>query len=214
MSAELDRDRLTVLVHEVRSPVAALAAIAETLRVGAEDDAWRELSGLAVSACRGIERILADASVTSIRAEPIDLTRLIRDVCAAEALAGARVRAVLPPSEVRIDGDPLRLTQALRNLLANASTHGAGEIVVRLRLDETGRDAVVEVADDGPGVPPGELGRIFDVGVRLDDAEPGSGLGLAVVRAIVEGHGGSVRASTSPEGGAVFTIALPHVGAA
>jgi signal transduction histidine kinase len=215
VSTELDPERLAVLVHEVRSPVAALGAIAETLRrAGAEDDVWRELSSLAVAACRGIDRIVADASVTSIRPEPIDLTRLVRDVCAAEALAGARVRAVLPPDEVRIEGDPLRLTQALRNLVANAWTHGAGEIVVTLRLDGAGREAVIEVADDGPGVPPGELVRIFDAGVRLDDSEPGSGLGLAVVRAVAEGHGGSARAGTSPGGGAVFTITLPRSGAA
>ena len=211
MSADLDRERLAVLVHEVRSPVAALAAIAETLRkAGVDDDARRELSSLAVAACRGIERIVADASVTSIRPEPIDLTRLVREVCASEALGGARIRVVLPPGEVGIDGDPLRLAQALRNLVANAATHGAGEIVVTLRVDETGQEAIVEVADDGPGVPPGELARIFQAGVRLDETQSGSGLGLAVVRAVAEGHGGSARAATSPGGGAVFTIALPR----
>jgi signal transduction histidine kinase len=212
MSASLEPERLAVLVHEVRSPVAALSAIAETVRDPDLDPRGRrELAGLAVAACRGIERIVADASLSSIRPEPVDLGELVRAACAAAALGGARIRVVVPSAALVVSCDPLRVRQALDNLISNGVTHGGGDLVVTLAGDA---EAVVQVADVGPGIAPADHERIFTAGERIQEARPGSGLGLAVARAIAEGHGGSLTVRSAPGEGAVFALALPLPAAA
>lgn len=213
MSSELDTDRLAVLIHEVRSPVAALSAIAETVSDGGLDTVTRqELVRLVMLACRGIERIVGDVAVASVRLEEVDPSALVRDVAVAARLRGWRVEAEIPQRAVpRIEADPSRLRQVLDNLLANAVVHGGKDGVVRLRLG-VDDSVVVEVIDAGPGIPAAELERIFDVGVRLEADRPGTGLGLAVSRAIVEAHGGALTATSAPGRGTTMIIALPLTG--
>ncbi|HEX5027223.1 MAG TPA: HAMP domain-containing sensor histidine kinase [Gaiellaceae bacterium] len=213
MSSELDTDRLAVLIHEVRSPVAALSAIAETVSDGGLDTVTRqELVRLVMLACRGIERIVGDVAVASVRLEEVDPSALVRDVAVAARLRGWRVEAEIPQRAVpRIQADPSRLRQVLDNLLANAVVHGGKDGVVRLRLG-VDDSVVVEVIDAGPGIPAAELERIFDVGVRLEADRPGTGLGLAVSRAIVEAHGGALTATSAPGRGTTMIIALPLTG--
>jgi signal transduction histidine kinase len=213
VSSELDTDRLAVLIHEVRSPVAALSAIAETVSDGGLDTVTRqELVRLVMLACRGIERIVGDVAVASVRLEEVDPSALVRDVAVAARLRGWRVEAEIPQRAVpRIQADPSRLRQVLDNLLANAVVHGGKDGVVRLRLG-VDDSVVVEVIDAGPGIPAAELERIFDVGVRLEADRPGTGLGLAVSRAIVEAHGGALTATSAPGRGTTMIIALPLTG--
>lgn len=212
MSSELDTDRLAVLIHEVRSPVAALSAIAETVSDGGLDTVTRqELVRLVMLACRGIERIVGDVAVASVRLEEVDPSALVRDVAVAARLRGWRVEAEIPQRAVpRIQADPSRLRQVLDNLLANAVVHGGDGVVwLRLGVDDS---VVFEVIDAGPGIPAAELERIFDVGVRLEADRPGTGLGLAVSRAIVEAHGGALTATSAPGRGTTMIIALPLTG--
>jgi len=205
-------DRLAVLVHEVRSPVAALSAIAETVSDGDLDTELRdELVRLVVLACRGIERIVGDVAVASIRLEEVDPSGLVRDVAVAARLRGWRVEAEIPAQAAVIEADALRLRQVLDNLVANAVVHGGRDGVVQLRLGVDDR-LVIEVIDHGPGIPAAELDRIFDVGVRLEADAPGTGLGLAVSRAIVEAHGGALTAASSPGEGTALIVALPLTG--
>jgi len=212
VSSELDMDRLAVLVHEVRSPVAALSAIAETVSDGDLDTELRdELVRLVVLACRGIERIVGDVAVASIRLEEVDPSGLVRDVAVAARLRGWRVEAEIPAQAAVIEADALRLRQVLDNLVANAVIHGGRDGVVQLRLGVDDR-LVIEVIDYGPGIPAAELDRIFDVGVRLEADGPGTGLGLAVSRAIVEAHGGALTAASSPGEGTTLIVALPLTG--
>lgn len=210
MTAGLDSDRLAILVHEVRSPVAALSAIAETLAEGTlEGDARRSLVELVTVACRGIERIVTDASVTSIRLEPVDVDELVRAVVAASRLRGAVVELSVGQDLPSIEADPSRLSQALDNLVVNALLHGGADepVVVAVTADTMLR---IAVSDTGPGISPDELERIFEARVRLDpERSGGSGLGLALARSIAEGHGGSLSVASAPGAGATFTLTLP-----
>jgi len=213
MPDHLDDDRLAVLVHEVRSPVAALSAIAETVGVaGLQHEARSELVRLALSACRGIERIVADVAITSLHVETVDLAALIADAVATARLRGAVVQTDVAADLPCLEADPERLRQALDNLLANAVTHGRGAGVV---VSAVAVDGVVKISveDDGPGIPRADLEKIFDPGVRLDRTRPGSGLGLAVTRGVVEAHGGRVEVVSSAGHGTTFTIELPYGGA-
>jgi signal transduction histidine kinase len=111
----------------------------------------------------------------------------------------------------RVNGDPRLLGLVLRNLVDNAVRHAQSRVGVSL----SSRDGWVEFAveDDGSGIAPGDRARIFDRFVRLDEArardEGGAGLGLAIVREIIDRHGGSVSVDDAPGGGARFTVRLP-----
>jgi signal transduction histidine kinase len=209
MSRNLDTDRLAVLVHEARSPVAALSAIAGTLVDGELDtEARRELVRLSTLACRAIERIVADAAVTSIHRETIDPVALVRDVVTAARVRGVPIAFAAPQEAPPVDADPARLRQALDNLITNALVHGGPgvEISVVLRADDALK---IDVSDSGPGIAEDELERIFDTGVRLDPERPGTGIGLALTRSIAEGHGGALTVASCLGSGTVFTLSLP-----
>ena len=205
-----DKERLAVLVHEVRSPVAALRAIAETYRGNRVATTERgRLIELAVAACRGIERLVGDVTVSSVRLEPVDSGRLVEETVAAAVLGGGNVRAEVDAGLPPLRADPLRLRQALDNLVSNALGHAGSSKEVLVRARYAGASVLIAVADQGPGIPYDEQERIFEAGVRLDTGNPGSGLGLAVARAIAEAHGGTLKIDSAPGEGATFTIALP-----
>jgi signal transduction histidine kinase len=211
MTADADRERLALLVHEVRSPTAALAAISAALADGGlDDDSMLDLVGLALAACRGIERVVDDAVPSSLHVGDADVGEIARAAATGAALGGVRVRAVVASGSLQVRGDPLRLRQALDNLVSNAVSYSApdGEVVVSVRTEAD--DVLVSVVDTGAGIPPDQHARIFEPGVRLDTERPGSGLGLTIARSIVEAHGGALTVESSPGAGATFTIVLPR----
>lgn len=202
-------DRLSILVHEVRSPVAALAAVAEAMRDSpGHSPGRRELVRLATGACAAIERIVTDIAVASVRRTALDIGALVRDVVASRAVGGAMVEARVDPDLPLVDGDPVRLRQALDNLVANALVHGDGGDPVFVRAARSPAGVTLAVTDAGAGISPADFGRIFEPGVRLDQRRPGSGLGLGLARAIVAAHGGTLDVDSS-EKGSTFTIRLP-----
>ena len=208
----MNLDRLAVLAHEVRSPVAALAAIADAYPT-ADDARRRRLLDLAGAAVAGLERLLADTAVGSLRLERLDAGLLAVDVAETAALGGALVVAETEEG-LEVDGDPDRLRQALDNLIANAVGHSpaGGTVTVTARL--VGGSVVIAVADKGEGIASDDLGRVFEPGVRLTAARPGSGLGLAVVHTIAHAHGGEVEVESSPGQGATFRLVLPRASGA
>jgi signal transduction histidine kinase len=204
-----DAGRLAIVLHEVRSPVAALAVIAESVgEAGVDLQARTELVRLVLAACRGIERIVTDLAPASVRVERVDVAALIADAVAAARLRGLAVETAIDGDVLVAEADPLRLRQVFDNLLTNAQTH-AGGAGVRVSVAERGDTVTITVADQGPGIPDSERERILEPGVQLDTSTPGSGLGLAVTRALVVAHRGRLDVTSTGGGGATFIVELP-----
>ena len=200
-------DRIAVLVHEVRSPVAALTAIADAM--GETDGPDRAaLVRLGLVACTAIERLATDITVASVRPTRVDIGAIVRDAAMARVLAGHTVEVEVDASLEAVQGDPVRLRQALDNLLTNAFVHAGLGGVVEVNARNADAGVTVSVSDSGPGIPAEELGRIFDPGVRLDASRRSAGLGLAITKAIVDAHGGSLTVESPPGRGATFTMTL------
>lgn len=198
-------ERFAVVVHEVRSPVAALAAIAHAFPA-ADRDERRSLVRLGVAGVRAIERLVVDAAAVSIEPERVDVARLAHDAAATARLGGASVR-VVGQTHVVVQADPVRLRQALDNLLANAARHAPGSDVI-VEVGHAGGVATLSVSDGGPGIPIDDRARIFEPGVRLGGGD-GSGLGLPLARAIADAHGGKLTVGPRPREGVTFTLTLP-----
>jgi len=120
--------------------------------------------------------------------------------------------SIAPGAEI-VYGDPLRLEQALQNLAANALCHTppGGRVELKAEIDQG--EIVLSVRDTGPGIPAEHLPFVFERFYKVDPSRandaPGSGLGLSIVRAIVERHGGTIEVNSGREGGSGFTIRLP-----
>ncbi|MFF3154189.1 sensor histidine kinase [Streptomyces sp. NPDC057910] len=197
--------------HELRNPIAAVRSRLEVALAAPDSASVRA----ALDDTERLQRIAADLLLLARLdahpqppAEPVDLTLL-----AAEDTA--RRRAARVPVELAADapvpvrGDPAQLERMLANLVDNAVRHARTRVRVAARRD--GDDAVLEVTDDGPGVPAADRSRIFERFVRLDAARAresgGTGLGLAIAREIARAHGGELTAGAGP--GATFTVRLP-----
>jgi signal transduction histidine kinase len=201
--------RLDVLVHELRSPVAALVAIADAYSE-ADEQTQARLVELARTAGGSVDRLLADVTAATLRRFRVDVGAIARDASEAAALGGHAVIVQAPKNaDAVILGDSERLRQALDNLIGNAIGHSSPEDPVTVTTRRSGGSVVVEVADRGEGIAAADLERIFKQGVRVTSARPGSGLGLAVVREIAREHGGKVEVESSPGQGATFRLVLP-----
>jgi len=127
--------------------------------------------------------------------------------------AGVTFQADVDTGANLIDGDAARLEQALQNLAANALRHAPERTAVSLRATRSGDTVAIAVSDDGPGIPPDHLSHVFDRFYKVDQARAvesgaggGSGLGLSIVKAIVERHGATIRVESRP-GRTVFEVA-------
>ena len=199
---------LDVVVHEIRSPVAALVAIADAYSVA--DGARRErLLELAEAALVSIERLLVEAPTVSLRSERIDVGRLTRDAAETAALTSGHSIVSRTEAGLSVMGDPQRLRQALDNLIGNGIGHSRGGGEVTVTAVRRNGSIAIEIADEGDGIPAADLERMFEPGVRLTTDRPGSGLGLAVVRAIARAHGGEVEVESTPGQGSTFRLELP-----
>ncbi|GAB2710255.1 HAMP domain-containing sensor histidine kinase [Nocardia thraciensis] len=213
-SAERQRRFVADAAHELRSPIASLRT---QLEVAQAHPRLLDMDGLIADTVR-IEHLAADLLLLARldagelpRREPVELAALVRDELAHRIGDRHPVRMDLRDGPATVLGSRTQLGRVLTNLVDNAQRHAAGS--VRVALDHTGGSVVLAVSDDGPGVSPDDRERIFRRFVRLDDArsrdEGGAGLGLAIVRDVVDRHGGEIRVEDSAEGGARFLVTLP-----
>ncbi|WP_420880074.1 sensor histidine kinase [Rhodococcus sp. (in: high G+C Gram-positive bacteria)] len=210
--------------HELRTPLATIRGFAELYRQGASTDPEMVLSRIEGQAQRMgllVEDLLLLARMDAQRPfdrHPVDLLAV-----AADAVHDARARSpqrrimleILPNSEpAEVLGDDARLRQVVGNLLGNALDHTPENTDVTVRVGTDGADAVVEVADTGPGLDGDDAARVFERFYRADAsrtrASGGSGLGLSIVAAIVAAHGGTVGVDSAPGKGATFRVRLPR----
>ncbi|MEU6947627.1 HAMP domain-containing sensor histidine kinase [Streptomyces sp. NPDC046316] len=208
-SVERQRRFVADASHELRSPLASLRT---QLEVGAAHPELLDVPGAVEDTVR-LQNLAADLLLLArldagerLAGAPVDLAAL-----AAEEAGGRRGVTVAVTESVEVTGSRGQLGRVLANLLDNAQRHARAEVAVTVRRE--GDRAVLEVADDGPGVPEADRERIFERFVRLDDArgrdEGGAGLGLAIARDVAVRHGGTLAVREAPAGGALFELRLP-----
>jgi signal transduction histidine kinase len=194
--------------HELRTPVTSLLGNVEyAARHGAEPEVLEELRLDASRLARLVDALLAleRAAATAVGATPVSLSPLVRSVL--DEHDPERVHAG-PLADATVSGDEAALRRALANLVENGLGHGPAGGVVTVALAATGTEAILSVSDQGPGPDPSHQNRIFERFWRAPEASErtGSGLGLSIVAAIVQGHGGTISVT-----GSEFTIRLPLV---
>jgi signal transduction histidine kinase len=214
--------------HELRTPLTSVLANLELLqasldRVDQAED--REIVDSALRSSKRMGRLIGDLLLLA-RADAgrmtahrrCDLAEIAGEAAAEAApLMGERQLSLDNDRPLRVEGSSDELHRMVLNLLDNAIRHTPVRAHVELRLREEEDDAIVEVADDGPGIPPEMRSQVFDRFVRgegpADTARgTGTGLGLAIVSAVAESHGGSVVAAESASGGALFIARIPLAG--
>ena len=210
--------------HELRTPLASIRGYAELVRRQHADvepevgHALRRVESEAVRMSGLVEDLLLLARLDAGRdlvTEEVDLAALLVDTVSDAHVAGPdhTWRVDLPDVGVLVPGDGARLHQVLANLLANARTHTPAGTTATARLRTEGGWAVLQVEDDGPGIPPDLAAHVFERFARGDSSrsrQAGStGLGLAIVSAVVGAHEGTVTVTSQP-GRTVFTVRLPH----
>jgi signal transduction histidine kinase len=211
--------------HELRTPLTVIRGQLEVLAVQEDPSGAdvRRVERLVQAEIARISRLvddlllLAQAEQTDfLQTESINLRSFVAELWDGVSLTAQRRFELGPVPDGLLDADPDRVAQALRNLARNAIEHTAdGTGRVRLEVERLAPDKIrFAVQDDGPGIPDAERDRIFERFHRTDPARTrsagGAGLGLAIVRAIAEAHGGQVRARDAPRGlGARVELVLP-----
>jgi two-component system, OmpR family, phosphate regulon sensor histidine kinase PhoR len=224
--ADMRRDFVANVSHELKTPLAAIRGYAETLRDGALDEGptARRFTERILWQCRRLQALLDDLLTLSRlegvtpppQREPVDLAALVRrtvELLAASArekrVAVEVVEEPLPP----VPGDADALERLLTNLLDNALKYNRPDGQVTVRLRREGGQAVIEVSDTGIGIPQEALARIFERFYRVDKGrareEGGTGLGLAIVKHVAQSHGGQVEVDSRIGRGSTFRVRLP-----
>jgi two-component system OmpR family sensor kinase len=212
--------------HELRTPLTSIVANLELLQLAlehgspAEDE--RAMVDSALRSSSRMTRLVGDLLLLA-RADAGRIAARTRcDLADVAGQAAAEIAPTLGERQLRvendrplpIDGNPDELHRMVLNLLDNAVRHTPPGATIELRLRAAGEQAVVEVADDGPGVPSELRGQVFDRFVRGEGPADtavggGSGLGLAIVRAVATSHGGIAEVGEPKQGGALFRVKLP-----
>ncbi|MFO0928770.1 MAG: PAS domain S-box protein [Gemmataceae bacterium] len=232
---EADRRKdefLAMLAHELRNPLAPIRNAVQLLRlIGLPDPRLEQVRDLIDRQLTHLVRLVDDLLEVSritrgmieLQRDRVDLARVVQNAvetsCPLLDAGRHELTVTTPPEPIPVDGDPVRLTQVVTNVLNNAAkfTPSGGHIAVTVARED-GR-AVVRIKDDGPGIPAAVLPQVFELFTQFsgtrDRSQGGLGIGLALVKRLVEMHGGSVEVhSDGPGTGAEFVIRLPLADAA
>jgi two-component system CheB/CheR fusion protein len=218
---------LAVLAHELRNPLAPIANTLDTLRIGGIDQGMaNEMLAVAHRQLQHLVRLVDDLmEVSRITRDAIELRKELLPLQTAVQSAVEisqpliaerrhRLEVDLQPDRLIVNGDRTRLAQIVANLLNNAAKYTPEGGRIRLQLTREGDNAVVRVSDNGAGIPPDMLTRVFEMFTRLDRAlertQGGLGIGLSLVQRLAHLHGGSVEAHSDGLGrGSEFVVRLP-----
>ncbi len=227
--AEVDRVRRDLVAnvsHELRTPITALRAGLENLVDGVappDPQALHTMLGQVERLGRLVAQLL-DLSKLESGAVPLNRQRFMLRPMLEQAVNEARLHAP-PQIELHVDADaalaadadPERVHQVIANLVENAVRHSPTGGTVHVSARSNGEAVLIEVCDEGPGIPPGEEERIFERFYRADASRSrsggGSGLGLAIARWIVDMHGGAIKAEAAQPTGCRMVVEIPAVAA-
>jgi two-component system, OmpR family, sensor kinase len=209
--------------HELRTPVSAVGAYAELFERGAQqrpDDLARVLRGVRAETAR-MQALIEDLLLLTrldegrpLERQPVELVALAGEAVEAAQMIGRDWPVSIEADEpVEVTGDRMALREVLDNLLANVRTHTPPGTPATVRVLARDEEAILEVADEGPGLEAQDAARVFERFYRADPSRArdrgGTGLGLAVVAALADAHGGRVELDTNPGAGATFRVRLP-----
>jgi len=203
--------------HELRSPLTAIRTGLEVGLAHPDRAPWPEIAGRAVRQSQRLENLIAgllvlakaDAYRLAARRQPVDLAALLADLRAATPAPGLSIDLSVPPGTTTA-GNPEDLSRMFRNLLDNAVRYARHRVLVTAAAGPDG--TIVEIADDGPGIPASERERVFGRFVRLDasreHASRSAGLGLAIAREIATAHGATIVLTEAPGGGTRAVVSM------
>lgn len=218
------KEFLSNVSHELRTPLSSIKLMLETVVESPDDEAadiflpqvLAQVDRLAALVGQLLEQARAESGQLKLHLRDVDLEEVARPIVSTfepqAAHKGVRLelRTMRP---VRVDADPDRLSQVFVNLIDNALRHTSAGGEVTVELDASGNDALLRVRDTGDGIPFRDLPRIFERFYVVDRSRTresgGAGLGLAIVRGIVEAHGGTIATESMLGAGSAFTVRLP-----
>ncbi|HEY7172485.1 MAG TPA: ATP-binding protein [Vicinamibacterales bacterium] len=219
------RDFVANVSHELRTPLTAIRGYVDALLEGdTSPEETKHFLDIILRHALRMERLVKDllrlarldAGQEVLETAACDLAALVQAVAGdlhPQLVARRQTVAIDIADAGAVPADPAKLHDVLRNLIANASTYSPEGSAVHVRAARAGGQVVIDVMDEGPGIPDEDLGRVFERFYRVDKSRArdpgGTGLGLSIVKHLVELHGGKVAASNRPDGGAQFTVTLP-----
>ena len=233
-AAQQQRQFASDAAHELRSPLACVTTEIEVALAGSVrgDDQWRTTASDVLVEARRLAGVVDDLLLLSraesgqpVRLETVDLAAVVAGFADLEdadladdgvgdpsAASPVRISVEAPTDPVLVSGDQAAIERAVRNLVDNARQHARAVVLLALEPGIGGAPHQIVVTDDGPGIPPAELDRVFDRFHRLDPSRSrpgGAGLGLTIVRGIARTHGGDATAETAAGGGGRLRLSLP-----
>lgn len=221
-AVEEQRHFLAMVAHEFRTPLSIISTTMDVLEMTSVDvrpevtQAYERIHRATERLVRLIETCLNEdrlVDIGTLSREPLDLTQIMRAIIrdSRGGTNAARIEATIPDQPVTIVGDKALIKIALANLIDNAEKYTKADGSITARLTPYGDLAVIQVSDTGIGIPESELPRIFDKYYRAPGAKgvAGAGLGLNLVKRIIELHGGGIEAASLHGQGSTFTVRLP-----
>ncbi|NLN75388.1 MAG: PAS domain-containing protein [Armatimonadetes bacterium] len=226
---KMQKEFVSNISHELRTPITAIRTTAEALLAGAKNDAdvvdrflntiLSESDRLAALISDLMEIANRESGITVIERSEVDIGVVVeRALVAIQPIADRNAVTLRSdaPKGLLAQADEVQITQLVRNLVDNAVKYSSEGGIVEVVATGSKDEITISVSDTGIGIPQGELGRIFDRFYRVDKARSrrmgGTGLGLAIVKDIVESHGGAITVDTQLGKGSTFTVVLPAKG--